>query len=185
MSKEYDLYLEEHKRNVANAFSWMRINLSEIISDEFMEACSDAGVDLEHQITFAHDASKTEQEEYQAYDAYFYGNNRSYEVMQWFNFAWLMHIHKNPHHWQHWILITDDPEDGGEIILEMPYNYIIEMICDWWSFSWKTGNLYEIFKWYDEHKDWIKLHKNTRRAVEDILDAICTKLDEKKKEWEE
>lgn len=48
-------------------------------------------------------------------------------------------------------------------------NYIIEMICDWWAFSWEKGNLSEIFSWYDEHKDYIKLHPNTRETVEDIL----------------
>lgn len=185
MSKEYDLYLVEHKRNVCNGFSWIRINLPEIISDEITETYNHMGVDLEQQIIFSHDASKTDKDEYDAYDAYFYGGNRSYEVVQQFNFAWLMHIHKNPHHWQHWVLITDNPEDGGEVILEMPYNYIIEMICDWWSFSWKTGNLYEIFNWYNEHKDWIKLHDSTRKIVEKILGAIHAKLDEKKKEWEE
>nr|DAE02562.1 MAG TPA: hypothetical protein [Siphoviridae sp. ctmYS12] len=29
--------------------------------------------------------------------------------------------------------------------MDMPYNYIIEMICDWWAFSWNKGNLQEIF----------------------------------------
>ncbi len=51
----------------------------------------------------------------------------------------------------------------------MPYNYIIEMICDWWAFSWAEGDLSEIFSWYDEHKDYIKLNPKTRETVEDIL----------------
>ncbi len=45
---------------------------------------------------------------------------------------------------------------------------ILEMICDWWSFSWKTGNLYEIFNWYDAHKDYIKMHPKSRKKVETI-----------------
>ena len=52
------------------------------------------------------------------------------------------------------------------------------MICDWMSFSWAKENLYEFFDWYDEHKKHIKLSKNTRKTVEDILGKIRTKLDE-------
>lgn len=31
---------------------------------------------------FAHDDSKNEPDEYEAYDRYFYGNNKSYQVIQ-------------------------------------------------------------------------------------------------------
>ena len=59
----------------------------------------------------------------------------------------------------------------------MPYNYIVEMICDWWSFSWNSGDLYEIFNWYNEHKNYIKLSDKTRKTVEDILSKIKEKLE--------
>ena len=39
----------------------------------------------------------------------------------------------------------------------------------WWAFSWAEGDLSEIFSWYDEHKDYIKLNPKTRETVEDIL----------------
>ena len=132
---------------------------------------------MDWQIIFNHDHSKNEPDEYSAYDAYFYGGNRSYAVVQDFNRAWLTHIHRNPHHWQHWVLINDDPNEG-EIVIDMPYEYIIEMICDWWAFSWNKGNLYEIFNWYDEHKDYMKLSEKTRNTVENILNKIKEKLDE-------
>ena len=54
----------------------------------------------------------------------------------------------------------------------MPKVYILEMIADWWSFSWKSDNLEEIFDWYDKHKDKMLLHEKTRKLVEDILEAI-------------
>ena len=171
MSREYDLYLEEHKANVAKGYRWIRENLPEII-----ELYYGIEFNLEQQICYQHDASKTEMDEYVAYDRYFYGGNRSYQVCEDFNRAWLMHLHKNGHHWQHWILINDNPKEG-EIILDMPINYIIELICDWWAFSWAKGNLYEIFNWYNEHKDYIKLSKKTRKTVEDILAAIKSELD--------
>ena len=52
------------------------------------------------------------------------------------------------------------------------------MICDWWAFSWKSGNLYSIFDWYDNHKSKIILSKRTRNKVESILTQIRKKLDE-------
>ena len=169
MSVEYDLYLQNHKQNVANGFMWIRDNLPELIPND--------GNDYEHQICFAHDASKTDQEEYIPYDAYFYGGNRSYQVVQDYNIAWVKHIHKNPHHWQYWVLNCDDPENG-EILLDIPYNYIIEMICDWWAFSWSKGNLLEINEWYGERKNYIKMSDKTRKTVEDILSKITVKVNE-------
>lgn len=167
MSKEYDQYLIKHKANVKKGFDWMKENIPEIL-DGVKE-------DIEWQISFGHDQSKSSPDEYNAYDAYFYGGNRSYGVVQAFRFAWLLHIHRNPHHWQHWILINDDPNEG-EIIMDMSYNYVIEMICDWWAFSWEKGNLLEIFNWYDNHKKYMKLSANTRIVVEMILDTMKLKL---------
>lgn len=167
MSFQYDQYLTQHRSNVKRGFDWIAENLPELLVD---------GFDYGWQIEFAHDKSKDEPDEYEAYDAYFYSGNRSYAVVQNYRKAWLLHIHRNPHHWQHWILINDDPKEG-EIILEMPYNYVIEMICDWWAFSWAKGNLAEIFSWYDERKAYMKLHPKTRKIVDDILGKMLTKLE--------
>ena len=94
-----------------------------------------------------------------------------------FKYAWLRHIHNNPHHWQYWILHNDDPGEG-KVILEMPYNYIIEMVCDWWAFSWAKGDLTEIFNWYDQHKNYMELGEKTRKQIEIILSAIKDSLKE-------
>lgn len=167
MSVQYDNYLTEHKENVAKGFRWLQENIPEVIEDGF-----------EWQICFNHDASKTDPEEYDAYDAYFYGNNRSYSVVQNFKKAWLRHIHNNPHHWQHWILINDEPKEGM-VVIDMPYIYVVEMICDWWSFSWTKGDLNEIFGWYEDRKDYMKLSANTQISVEYILGKMKDKLEEK------
>lgn len=168
MSKQYDNYLEQHKDSVWKGFEWIQNNIPEVLLPEY---------DYEWQIRFNHDHSKSKPSEYNAYDAYFYGGNRSAKVVEEFNKAWLLHIHRNPHHWQYWVLINDDPENG-EIILDMPHNCIVEMICDWWSFSWRSNNLREIFKWYEERKDYMKLSDKTRKTVESILDKMKSKLDE-------
>lgn len=175
MSLEYDNYLKEHKANVGAGLVWLQDNLPEVLDYKDEEGND---FDWEWQIVLKHDASKSDPEEYDAYDNYLYGN-KSYENTQNFNLAWLHHIHVNPHHWQHWVLINDDSK-LGTICLDMPYNYIVEMICDWWSFSFKTGNLSEIFNWYDAHKAHILLSDDTRETVEDILGKIQRKI-----EWTE
>lgn len=172
MSFQYDQYLEQHRANVKRAYEWISENLPKLTLD-----ATSAG----WQTIFAHDQSKNEPDEYEAYDAYFYGNNRSYNVVENYRRAWLLHIHRNPHHWQHWVLINDDPKEG-EVVLEMPYDYILEMICDWWSFSLNKGMPNEIFSWYDEHSAYMKLAPNTRKTVEDILGQIKEKLQEVRNE---
>jgi len=162
---EYTLYIEQHKTNVKDGFNWIGKNLPELL---------EPGYHLGYANVIDHDASKTNTEEYDAYNAYFYGGNKSYTVLKEFDIAWLKHIHNNPHHWQYWVLISDESEEGVKV-LDMPYNYIIEMICDWWSFSWKTGDLYSIFDWYAEHKN-IRLSPKTLMTVEDILSKIRSKL---------
>ena len=173
MSIEYDKYLHDHINAVNDALIWMADNLKipGVTEMNFSDAIWN---------TADHDKSKYDDEEYDAYDAYFYGGNRSYQVVQDFNKAWLHHIHNNSHHWQHWVLINDDKEEGI-MPLEMPVVYVLEMIADWWSFSWRQGKLDEIFIWYAGH-DNIKLHKNTKKLVEDIFDAIQDKLDEVKQD---
>lgn len=170
MSQRYDDYIQEHRKNVFKAFQWLEENIPGVLSADEIKN------EARHLCEFEHDASKYSIDEYDAYDAYFYGGNRSYEVVENFNRAWLHHIHHNPHHWQHWVLNNDDP-DKGVLILDMPYQYIIEMVCDWMSFSIAAGDLNELFKWYDAHKDYMKLSKWTRERVEIILNEIKTKLE--------
>ncbi len=173
MSVEYDQYLREHIAAVYDALKWMSDNLEipGVTDTNFSDALWNAS---------DHDKSKFEKFEYDAYDDYFYGGNKSYKVVQMFNYAWLHHQNKNPHHWQYWVLIQDNPEDGNSVAtpLEMPVVYVLEMIADWWSFSWRKGDKYELFSWYADNEDNILLHKDTRNLVEDILNKIQDKLEE-------
>ena len=165
MKNKYDEYLTAHIANVKKGYDWLCINLPEVIPVEYADSIAEN--------IYSHDRSKYWEEEYYPYCEYFYGT-KSKKVETEFNYAWLHHIHNNPHHWQYWVLKHDDePEEA----LDMPYEYIIEMICDWWSFSHKTGKLDEIFSWYEQHKGMV-LSKKTRETVEDILNKIKNKLKE-------
>ena len=180
----YNEYLEQHISNVAKGYEWLKENLPEVISeDNYIEETTYYG-ELE-EIIAQHDKSKYNKIpdsekyfdltcEYDAYNEWFYGEQND-ETKKDFQKAWLAHIHANPHHWQHWMLQNDEE---GLVLLDMPYVFIIEMISDWWSFSWKTNKLDEIFSWYDKNKKGILLSDKTRKTVESILDKIKDKLNE-------
>lgn len=175
MSVEYDLYLNEHKANTMKAFSWLCEHVFDINCDWVKSCVVAAAYNIKK-----HDESKYSDEEYVAYDHWFYkyADEHTEYLKEEFNNAWLHHIHNNPHHWQHWVLVNDDAELGA-VAVKMPYEYVIEMVCDWWSFSWKTGNLFEIFDWYEKNKDHIILHEKTREDVNDILFFLKAALYEK------
>jgi len=174
MSKSYDNYLENHISNVKKAFDWM-------VDHDILDFLSDDEIESYTKIIYNHDRSKYSEEEYEAYDQWFYpdeieGDKPLFsDRNERFNRAWLHHIHENPHHWQHWILVQDN---GLVVTLYMPRVYTIEMICDWWSFSWKKGDLKEIFSWVEENSNNILLNPRTKIEVDEILAKIGEKLDE-------
>ena len=185
LDSPYNEYMEAHLSNVEKGYQWLKDNLPEVLSEEnYIDEVLYFG-ELD-EIIKQHDKSKFNKVpdaenyydlkcEWDAYAEYFYGAEKTPAVEKAFNYAWLAHIHSNPHHWQYWCLQHDD--EGLEC-LDMPYVFIIEMICDHWSFSWKTGDLREIFKWYDEHKAGILFSEKTRSIYESILDKISKVLDE-------
>ena len=177
MSLAYDEYLNEHIKYVNKSLQWMQDNLCG--TSAFVPQVLEMAIENARR----HDESKTQLDEYRAYDAYFYGGNRSYKVCQDFDRAWLLHQHRNHHHWQYWVLINDDPgeDDNGTPYkhfgsnvraLSMPLEYVYEMIADWWSFSWMNGNLFEIFGWYNAHHNYQIIHPATRCVINDILEAM-------------
>ena len=69
MSAEYDAYIREHTSNVLKAADWLETNIPEL----------NVMVYAFHNLLH-HDESKWKDDEYQAYDAYFYGNDRYFTV---------------------------------------------------------------------------------------------------------
>lgn len=183
IEEQYDNYLTTHISNVQKGYEWLKEHLPELLSeDNYMEEIAYYG-DLD-EIIASHDKSKYTKIpdaehyydltcEYDAYANYFYGN-KDEETNKLFDYAWLSHIHHNPHHWQHWMLQNDE---DGLILLDMPYVFTVEMFCDWWAFSWKSGNLFEVFDWYNKHREGILLSDKTRETLEDILSEVEKKLD--------
>ena len=127
-----------------------------------------------------HDWSKFTWSEFKAYTNHFYGpNEQKYKDMAkskggyskgddspdlFFDVAWLRHIHRNPHHWQYWVLIQDEDDNKA---LEMPMKYRKEMYCDWVGAGKAQGRWKgEVKDWYEAHKDKMILGTQTRMWVE-------------------
>lgn len=180
MSTKYDIYLMEHRMGVKKAMTWLTAKLPEIFSELSTTESEELRYNINH-----HDESKDLKDEYIAYDNFFYGPVLHIErdgipdskIKSDFNLAWLLHIHRNPHHWQYWVLIQDDEDTE---LIEIPTIYIIEMICDWWSFSWKAHNLFEIFEWYAKNRDNMQINPLSRSKIESILNKIRDGLEDDK-----
>jgi len=70
-------------------------------------ACRKLGVGL-WQALF-HDFSKFSPSEFIPYAFHFYGKTKGKHKDTAFDFAWLLHQHRNPHHWQFYLLQEDNP----------------------------------------------------------------------------
>lgn len=117
-----------------------------------------------------HDWSKFSGIEFKAYTDYFARNLRDKIHDEAFNRAWLHHIHRNPHHWQHWVLRTDQE---GIKVLRMPEMYVREMVADWRGVGRTLGlGADNAVVWYRKNKDTMALHPQTRHRVEELLGIV-------------
>jgi hypothetical protein len=122
-----------------------------------------------------HDLSKFRPSEFFPYANFFYEehrcerglNTRPLHIDYAFDLAWLKHLHRNPHHWQHWIRNGDD---GTIRIFEMPRKYWLEMVADWVGAGIVITGQREVQKWYLKNRDKISLHIKTRLTVETLLE---------------
>lgn len=80
-----------------------------------------------------------------------------------FDKAWLMHQHRNSHHWQHHVLRNDD---GTTVTLRMPSDDAQEMLCDWEGAGRAINGKIDTLSWYSKNRDRIQLHAETRAFVD-------------------
>lgn len=92
-----------------------------------------------------------------------------------FDDAWLKHQHRNPHHWQHWVL----REDSGKVkVLLMPERYRREMLADWMGAGMAIKGhgldraVAECRAWYEGTTEGRQLHLATRTMVEGDLGML-------------
>jgi len=139
-----------------------------------------------------HDNSKFRLDELMPYARFFYGDYKSIQefngdvrnrylssgcykekVEEDFDLAWLKHIHRNKHHWQHWLLQEDD---GSLKKLGMEGKYIDEMIADWNGAGMAKNGINDTRNWYLKNRENIKLNGRTKHIVETCLNVVGIKL---------
>lgn len=151
--KEYKDYVVAHKERVEEYSTWLLSNCPDLFE----------GVDVEDfkELIKEHDASKFSEEEFEPYAKKWHLDGiktPEYEA------AWEHHYMNNEHHPEYW-----DGED-------MPYIYILEMICDWGSFSLKSGNMKELSEFY-YNKAINDPEKNLSNATKEIIEDIISRID--------
>lgn len=92
---------------------------------------------------FTHDLSKFSPAEFLPSARYFQGDKSPIEAEKaekGYSAAWMHHKGHNPHHWEYWV----DYGPNGEIIAnQIPYKYVVEMVCDWIG----AGKVYNKGNW--------------------------------------
>lgn len=168
-SKKYTEYLNTHIENVKKAFN---DNI-----DIFMTHFSKNDVDLARENIKSHDKSKFSLEEFDGYLDKFYPS-KYYRISDEtaininYDMAWLHHYTHNLHHPEYWVFIDSNPKTEPSLrLMEMSPEYLIEMICDWESFSYTgKGTAYEFYHKVDRKEGL--LHPSTRRKLEEVLEDM-------------
>lgn len=120
-----------------------------------------------------HDWSKFTPAEAPHYGRQFFGDKSD---PLGFSYAWNHHQKTNPHHWEYWIPESGHNRGGynDHEPLPMPESYVREMVADWFGASrayegkWPTSR--GSWAWLKANLDVIRLHPESRRMVEKVLD---------------
>ena len=127
-----------------------------------------------------HDLSKYGFTEFFRSAKYFQGNRSPIEAEKdknGYSIAWQHHKGHNPHHWEYWI---DNIGTYKNTPCKIPYEYVIEMLCDWLAagivYSKQKPNFNkpyaEPLKYYNAHKNERIFYKETQKLIEYYLNII-------------
>ena len=86
------------------------------------------------------------------------------------SYAWLHHKGRNKHHYEYWV----DKFDEGCIPHKIPFEYVIEMVCDWLSaartYHGASSDLFSReYDWWCGHVERLKIHDETKQLIHKIL----------------
>ena len=123
-----------------------------------------------------HDNSKFSLTEFLPSAKYFQGNIEAEKEQNGYSLAWMHHMGHNPHHWEYWV----DFDDNGRIIAnKIPYQYVVEMVCDWVG----AGMVYSKGRWtqdaplnfYNKVRHGRYFHPETEALILQFLECIRDK----------
>lgn len=153
----YREYIEEHISNVQKVWKLLQQYLT---GEYFLD---DYHYHSINSLIWEHDFSKLLSDEFEGYRQYFYPADGGNKDKTQFLRAWNHHIHNNKHHWEYWVMY----KKSGSIALDMPFIFIIEMLCDWTAMSMKFSNAPSEWFGINEHK--MLLHDSTRTAIDNWI----------------
>lgn len=123
-----------------------------------------------------HDLSKYSPTEFLPSAKYFQGDASPIEAEKnavGYSFAWMHHKGHNPHHWEYWV---DFGKSGEPIPAQIPYKYVIEMVCDYvaagMTYSKKKWTQDEPLRYFDAVIKGRYFHPETERLIRKYLMEI-------------
>jgi hypothetical protein len=129
-----------------------------------------------------HDISKYSPIEFWTSVKYYQGSSSPIDAEvkeKGYSLVWQHHKGHNPHHWEYWITNLSSYEN---MPIKIPYNYVLEMICDWISSgkvyaknsgkTWSQSDPYKFYKNVKLKNHDIILHEETKCLVEYFLSII-------------
>lgn len=152
--KKYREYLSSHIKYVEMTYNLLLPSIKKMgLSEQELQQLK---VNIEE-----HDKSKFTKEEFIPYCNYFYGD-KTEETITEFKKAVHKHETRNPHHLEYW----------AEKKESMPTIYLIEMVCDWWSFSLRKKEPLEVLEWYNKNKPKMNLSDNECAKIGYLFEEI-------------
>ena len=137
--------------------------------------CCKAGIPLRG---FVHDLSKFHHIEFFESVKYYTGTSSPIDACKkdkGYSLAWLHHKGRNKHHYEYWM---DNFDRGGEA-LPMPYNCMLEMLCDYLgagrAYYGKSFTIEKEIDWWNVKKEYCSMHDVTMCFIDDALRAIQSK----------
>lgn len=149
---------------------------------EVMKNCFKAGL---YRQGLTHDLSKYYPSEFLRGVKYYQGNKSPNDAERRENGvsrAWLHHKGRNKHHFEYWI--DYDLSKGGKMAgLEMPENYLVEMVCD----RIAASKIYlkdeytnsSPLEYYERSKSKYYMHPKTQKQLEKILTMLAEEGEDK------
>jgi uncharacterized protein DUF5662 len=155
----YKEYVDNHISNVGKVWEAFKKELK----GEYW-IFNDDDIKIIDNLIKIHDQSKYSKVEFDGYKQWFFGDEKTKDKDE-FTSAWNHHQKSNPHHWEYWIMW----KNGISTAINMPMEYVFEMLCDWGAMSLKFGGDPSEF-----YKKNIMLITNRTR---DIIDRYIKLLD--------
>ena len=125
-----------------------------------------------------HDLSKLSPVEFWAGAKYWQGTcspNNAQRKAEGYSAAWLHHKGRNKHHFEYWIDVSLNKEEGL-VGNKMPVRYVAEMLCDRIAacevYRGKNYTSGAPMEYYEFTKKYITIHPETRALLEKLLTIL-------------